>query len=84
MTSPEPYGQHTWHYAYNNEAKTEITFRNHHVFCTEVVEEMATYLMGVGYFQSNIIEAFELYVDEHKQAIINGAKRLEGMVGESQ
>jgi len=78
MTSLEPYGQHTWHYIYNNEAKTEVTFKNHHVFCDEVVEELANYLMAVGFFQSNIIQAFESYVDEHKQAFINSAKRLNG------
>jgi len=34
--------------------------------------------MAVGFFQSNIIQAFESYVDEHKQAFINSAKRLNG------
>lgn len=85
MNSLEPYGQHTWHYVFHNEAKTEVTFKNHHVFCDEVVEELATYLMAVGFFQSNIIEAFQNYVDEHKQAFINSAKRLdETMVGEGE
>lgn len=85
MTSLEPYGQHTWHYIYNNEAKTEVTFKNHHVFCDEVVEELANYLMAVGFFQSNIIQAFESYVDEHKQAFINSAKRLDtAVVGEGE
>lgn len=82
MTSLELYGQHTWHYVHNNQAKTEVTFKNHHVFCDEVVEEMANYLMAIGFFQSNIIQAFESYVDEHKQAFIDGAKRLDHMVGE--
>lgn len=85
MTSLNEYGQHTWHYVYNNEAKTEVTFRNHLVFCDEVVEELACYLMATGFFQSNIIEAFERYVEEHKRAFINSAKRLEEtMVGEGQ
>lgn len=84
MISLREYGQHTWQYIYNNEAKTEVTFRNHHVFCDQVVEEMANYLMATGFYQSNIIEAFETYVVEHKQAFINGAKRLDNMVGESQ
>lgn len=83
MTSLYEYGQHTWQYSYNNEAKTEVVFKNHHVFCDEVVEEMANYLMATGFFQSNIIQAFESYVVEHKQAFINSAKRLDDMVGES-
>lgn len=78
MTSLHEYGQHTWHYTFDNEAKTEVIFKNHHVFCDEVVEELANYLMAVGFFQSNIIQAFEGYVDQHKQALINSAKRLDG------
>jgi hypothetical protein len=78
MTTLREYGQHTWHYSFNNEAKTEVTFKNHCVFCDEVVEELALYLMATGFFQSNIIEAFEKYVDEHKPAFINSAKRLDG------
>ena len=78
MKSLREYGQHTWHYSFNNDAKTEVTFKNHCVFCDEVVEELALYLMATGFFQSNIIEAFEKYVDEHKQALINSTKRLDG------
>lgn len=78
MKSLREYGQHTWSYSFNNEAKTEVTFKNHCVFCDEVVEELALYLMATGFCQGNIIEAFEKYVDEHKQALIDSAKRLDG------
>lgn len=85
MTSLREYGQHTWHYSFNNEAKTEVTFKNHCVFCDEIVEELALYLMATGFFQSSILEAFERYVEEHKRAYVSGAKRLEQtMVGEGE
>jgi len=85
MTSLNEYGQHTWHYTYNNEAKTEVIFKTQLVFCDEVVEELACYLMATGFFQSSIIEAFERYVEEHKRAYVSGAKRLEQtMVGEGE
>jgi hypothetical protein len=78
MTSLHEYGQHTWHYVYNSEAKAEVTFKNHCTYCNEVVEEFANYLMATGLFQTNVIEAFQGYIDEHKPALISAVKRLNG------
>jgi len=77
MTSLNEFGQHTWHYVFNNEAKTEVTFNNHCVFCDEVVREFACYLMATGLCQTSIIQSFEDYVDEYKQSLIKAVKRLD-------
>jgi len=45
----------------------------------DVVEDFACYLMGCGFFQSNIIEAFEDYVIEHKEALITGTDRFKNV-----
>jgi len=45
----------------------------------DVVEDFACYLMGCGFFQSNIIEAFEDYVTEHKEALITGVDRFKNV-----
>lgn len=74
----DPILQHEWRYAHGDNAHATIVFKNSFEFCGDVVEEFASYLAAVGFFQGNIIEAFESYVDEHKVALIRGAKRLDG------
>jgi len=76
---------HEWRYAHGENAHATIVFRNSFECCDEVVEEFANYLAAVGFFQSNIIEAFESYVNENKIALLYGAKRFENeFAGKSQ
>lgn len=76
----DPILQHEWRYSHGDSGHASIVFKNSFEFCNDVVEEFASYMLASGFFQSSIIQAFECYVDEHKSALINGAKRLESDV----
>lgn len=63
----------------------EVSFTSYKEATPELVEDFACYLMGCGFFQSSIIEAFYDYISEHRQALVDGGKRIEAaMVGESE
>lgn len=63
----------------------ELSFTSYKETTSEIVEDFACYLMGCGFFQSTIIEAFDDYISEHRQALINSGERLaQAMVGESE
>lgn len=62
----------------------EVSFISYKETTSEIVEDFACYLMGCGFFQSTILEAFDDYISEHRQALIDAGKRIEQtMVGES-
>jgi len=54
----------------------EIEVVSYRSVAEEIVEDFASYLLGCGFFESNIIEAFEGYVEEHKEALITGSERF--------
>ena len=57
----------------------EIEVVSYRSVAGEIVEDFASYLMGCGFFQGNIIEAFEDYVIEHKEALIAGTERFKNV-----
>jgi hypothetical protein len=63
----------------------EVSFTSYKESATELAEDFASYLMGCGFFQSTIIEAFDDYISEHRQALIDSGERLaKTMVGEGE
>jgi len=54
----------------------EVEVVSYRAVAEEIVEDFASYLLGCGFFESNIIEAFEGYVEEHKEALITGSERF--------
>ena len=78
---------HKWTHTYLDRfgvPSYEVIFTSYKEAAPELVEDFACYLMGCGFFQSTILEAFDDYISEHRQALIDGGKRIEeAMVGES-
>lgn len=74
------YGRHEWRYVYDDltNPSTELVFRNKHFCTTDIVQEFANYLLGCGFHQSNVIEAFEDYAAENRPVMINAGRRFAG------
>lgn len=71
--------KHSWKHAIFDrygDPSFEIEVVSYKQTSDEIVEDFASYLMGCGFFQSNIIESFEDYIKEHKEPLITGANRL--------
>jgi len=74
--------KHTWKHAVfdrHGDLSFQIETISSKETTDELVEDFACYLMGCGFFQGNIIEAFEDYVIEHKEALITGAGRFKNV-----
>lgn len=85
MYLDEPFCVHEWKCEHTGERPCTVHFKHSIEGCHEIVEEFASYLAGCGFYQNNIIEAFEDYVVANKKAIVNGALRLQkSMVEESE
>lgn len=79
---------HKWTHAFPDRfgnPSYEVSFTSYKDAAPELVEDFACYLMACGFFQSTILEAFDDYISEHRQALIDSGKRIEQtMVGESE
>jgi len=59
---------HTWKHSYHDRygnPSYEITVITYQQTTDELVEDFAMYLMGCGFSQGNVLQAFQRYVDEH-------------------
>lgn len=75
-------GVHLWRYSHNNETMSEVQFKHRKMYCDEVVEEMANYLLAIGFLPGSIIEAFEGYVWENRP-LFGKTKSEDELVGGS-
>ena len=74
--------KHTWKHVVIDrygDPSFDIEVTSYKATTNDVVEDFACYLMGCGFFQSNIIEAFEDYVTEQKEALITGVDRFKNV-----
>ena len=79
---------HRWSHTFLDRFGTpssELNFASYKETTSELVEDFACYLMGCGFFQSSIVEAFDDYISDHRQALVDSGNRLgQTMVGEGE
>ena len=78
--------KHSWKHSMLDrygDPRLDIEMTCYEETATELVENFAFYLMGCGFFQSNIIEAFDSYIQVHGKTLIASAERLKANADQS-
>jgi len=63
---------HEWKHAYNDRygnPHLSIKVVSYSQVADDLIEDFAAYLMACGFYQSSIINGFQAYIDEHKDAV---------------